>query len=80
MVKSKSQTMLVPSASVGELFSTLSAMPRMTHCRKCGHELLHMDATFFLSSGESRTLPWPFCPQCIDVADCGKPRRGENVA
>jgi len=72
MVRSKSQLILVPSGSVEELFTVLSAMPSMTHCRKCGSELLHVDATFFLYSGKTWTLPLPFCSRCNDVEDCMK--------
>lgn len=72
MAKHKSQPISVPSALVEELFAALSATPRMTHCRKCGHELLHVDATFFSYSGQTMTLPLPFCSECIRVEDLAR--------
>ncbi len=69
MAKSNPRSIVVPSTSAEKLFAALSAMPRITHCRKCGHELLHVDATFFALSGQSLTLPLPFCSKCNRVAE-----------
>lgn len=58
---------VVPSNAVQELFDTLSALPRLTHCRKCNSELLHVDATFFSYGGETVwNLPLPFCSNCAE--------------
>jgi hypothetical protein len=64
MANHSSRSIIVPSESVEELFDALSALPRLTRCRKCGTELLHVDATFFASSGKVWTLPLPFCSNC----------------
>jgi len=64
-MESKSQPIGVPSESVKKLFDALSALPRLTHCQKCGTELLHVDATFFSCGGEKVwNLPLPFCSNC----------------
>jgi hypothetical protein len=42
----------------------LSAMPPLIHCRKCGAELLHANATFFTVAGKECTVPVPHCSQC----------------
>ena len=65
MGKNGSQSIIVPSESVEELFDTLSALPRLTRCRKCGTELLHVDVTFFSYGGKVWTLPLPFCSYCV---------------
>jgi ribosomal protein S27AE len=72
MAKSNPESIVVPSTSVEKLFATLSAMPRITHCRKCGYELLHVDATFFTLSGQSLTLPVPFCSKCNRVEELAR--------
>ncbi len=64
MANNSSRSIIVRSESVEELFDALSALPRLTHCRKCGTALLHVDATFFSSSGKVWTLPLPFCSNC----------------
>ncbi len=64
MAKNTAQLIIVPSESVEELFAALSALPRLTYCRKCGTELLHLDATFFSYGGKVWTLPLPFCSNC----------------
>jgi hypothetical protein len=64
MAKNGSRSIVVPSESVEELFDALSALPRLTRCRKCGTELLHVDATFFSCGGKVWTLPLPFCSNC----------------
>jgi len=64
MANHSSHSIIVPSESVEELFDALSALPRLTRCRKCGTELLHVDATFFPPSGKVWTLPLPFCSKC----------------
>ncbi len=64
MAKNGSQSIIVPSESVEGLFDALSALPRLTRCRKCGTELLHVDATFFSNGGKVWTLPLPFCSNC----------------
>ncbi len=69
MARNASQSIAVPSESVGELFDALSALPPLTHCRKCGTELLHLDATFFSYGGKVWTLPLPFCENCARAED-----------
>lgn len=69
MAKTKSQPILVPSTVVEELFAALSAAPRMTHCGECGHELLHVDVTFFSSDGKTVTLPLPICSECNEMEE-----------
>jgi len=71
-MKSNSPPIGVPSKSVKKLFDALSALPRLTHCQKCGTELLHVDATFFSYEGEKVcNLPLPFCSKCCrDEATC----------
>jgi hypothetical protein len=64
MATNHCQSIIVPSESVAELFAALSALPRLTRCRKCGTELLHLDATFFSDGGKVWTLPVPFCSTC----------------
>jgi hypothetical protein len=64
MANNSSRSIIVPPESVEELFDALSALPRLTHCRKCGTELMHVDATFFSSSGKVWTLPLLFCLNC----------------
>jgi hypothetical protein len=64
MAKNNLQSIIVPSESVEELFNVLSALPRLTHCQKCGTELLHLDATFSSYGGKVWTLPFPFCSNC----------------
>src|SRR6266567_4384182 len=64
MANNSSRSIIVRSESVEELFDALSALPPLIHCRKCGTELLHVDATFFSSSGNVWTLPLPFCSNC----------------
>jgi hypothetical protein len=64
MATSNCQSIIVPSESVAELFDALSALPRLTRCRKCDTELLHLDATFFSDDGKVWTLPVPFCSTC----------------
>lgn len=68
MAKNTSQSIVVPSKSVEELFAVLCAQPRLTNCRKCGFELLHLDATFLSWSGKVWTLPLPFCSNCFEDA------------
>jgi len=64
MANRSPRSIIVPSESVEELFNALSALPRLTHCRKCGTALSHLDATFFSPSGKVWTLPLPFCSKC----------------
>ena len=52
------------SQLIDKLFDALSAIPPLLHCRKCGTELLHANATFFTLAGKEWTLPLPHCPQC----------------
>jgi hypothetical protein len=67
MANHKRQPIPVPSESVEDLFNVLSAMPPLTHCRKCGSKLFHLDATFLSDSGKTWTLPLPFCSRCHSV-------------
>jgi hypothetical protein len=64
MANNTSRSVVVPSDSVEELFNALSALPRLTHCRKCGTALLHVDAIFSSPSGKVWTLPLPYCLNC----------------
>jgi hypothetical protein len=64
MANHSSRSIIVPPESVEELFDALSALPRLTRCRTCGTELLHVDATFFSYGGKVWTLPLPFCSYC----------------
>ena len=64
MANNSPRSIIVPSESVEELFDALSALPRLTNCRKCGTALLHVDATFFSPNGKVWTLPLPFCSNC----------------
>jgi hypothetical protein len=65
MKNTNAQPIIVGSVeSVAQLFDTLSTLPRLTHCGKCGDELLHLDATFFSYRGKAWTLPLPFCTFC----------------
>lgn len=60
MARNASQPIAVPSESVEELFDALSALPPLTHCRKCGTKLLHLDATFFSHGGQGLDSPITF--------------------
>src|ERR1700751_1907100 len=42
MANHSSRSIIVPPESVEELFDALSALPRLTRCRTCGTELLHV--------------------------------------
>jgi hypothetical protein len=64
MATNNSRPIIVPSESVAKLSDVLSALPRLTHCQKCGTELLHVDAMFFSDGGKVWTLPLPFCTAC----------------
>lgn len=64
------------SQLIDKLFDDLSVLPPLLHCRKCGAELLHANATFFTLAGKEWTLPLPHCPQCElnEETDKGHPR------
>jgi hypothetical protein len=64
-MESESRTItVVPPQAAEDLFNTLSALPPLIHCPKCGFKLLHLDATFFSQNGKVWTLPLPVCPKC----------------
>jgi transcription elongation factor Elf1 len=71
MERKESHPIPVPSESVKELFDALSVLPRLTNCRRCGTELLHLDATFFSNGRRVWTLPLPFCSNCGLEASIG---------
>jgi hypothetical protein len=52
------------SQLIDKLFDDLSVLPPLLHCRKCGAELLHANATFFTLAGKEWNVPLPRCPQC----------------
>lgn len=64
MANYSSRSIVAPTGSPEKLFDALSGQPPLTDCRKCGTALLHMDATFFSSTGKVWTLPLPFCSNC----------------
>jgi hypothetical protein len=51
-----------------ELFDNLSALPSPHQCRKCGSELMHVNATFFSLGERVWNLPLPVCPRCEDLS------------
>jgi hypothetical protein len=65
------------SQLIDKLFDALSAIPPLVHCRKCGTELLHANATFSTLAGKEWTLALPRCPQCEvnkETTKCIHPR------
>jgi hypothetical protein len=64
MGKENSKIPIHQPRSAQEIFDALSVLPRQTQCRKCGMELLHIDATFLSETGNVWTLLLPVCPRC----------------
>src|SRR5437660_1338987 len=58
-VMANTSRFITVSQSVGDFFNTLSTLPRLLRCRRCGSKLLHLDATFFSQSRKVWTLPLP---------------------
>jgi hypothetical protein len=54
---------VVPAQAVEDLFTTLAALPPLTHCRRRGFELLHLDATFFSENEKVWTLQLSCLPE-----------------
>jgi hypothetical protein len=53
----------VPAQAVEDLFTTLAALPPLTHCRRRGFKLLHLDATFFSENEKVWTLQLSCLPE-----------------
>ncbi len=56
-----------------KLLDALSSQPPPLCCPECGSPFSHLDATFFLQSGRSCTIPLPVC-ECRGHNYAAQPR------
>jgi hypothetical protein len=78
MGKKHSKIPIDQPRSAQEIFDDLFVLPHETQCRKCGMELLHMEATFLSEKGNVWTLPLPVCPKCDLKEEISKARGAKD--